>query len=365
MYFQRFKIALFSLALSFSACAKSQAPEIVTLSPKATVAPQGPLSQGTINGGGGVGLRCGSKLEMLDLFEARKEGLTFPYTLNSAAETAKLVAEKFAYHFWNPESISVQKMSDFYDQMMLLPILEGRPFKNPATGKMEDVQFVESLPLSNDFGRYQIPAGCQLEQIAFFSDANTQLSIVMSAWEQLDLLSKAVLVTHELVYMFDRRNGLGTLRPGTHSPSSESSRRFVGQLLSKESLPTRSFNLAPRDHLYRCASDSVKEPTYFYAFNNPATLKLNLVFKALLNRGSFYQLRSEFKDLTIEDLVSKDVPTTKRESADAKTIGLVDDSHLSVRVEKVSGSAPSLEVTYHSQGSDSLIGRQSFACELF
>lgn len=365
MDFQCFNIALFSLALSLSACAKSQAPETVTLSPKTTVAPQGPLSQGTINGGGGVGLRCGSKLEMLDLFEAREDGLTFPYTVTSAAETATLIAEKFARHFWNPESVSLQEMSDVYVQTIVLPILEGRPFKNHQTGKMEDVRFVESLPLSHDFGRYQIPVGCQLEQIAFFSDTNTQLSIVKSAWDQLDWLSKAVLVAHELVYMVDRRDGLETLRPGTQTPSSESSRKFVGQILSKESLPTRSFNLAPQGQLYRCSSDSIKEPTYFYAFNDPITLKLSLVFKTLLYRQSFYQMRSEFKDLTIEDLVSKDAPATKRESADVKTIGLVDDSHLSVRVEKVSGSAPSLEVTYRDQGSDSLVGRQSFTCELF
>ena len=215
------KIAVFLIALAFVACGKSAVPNSGLNAPIATPPAQSATTaNGTINGGGGVGLRCGDKLEMLDVFEARAQGLTFG-TLSSQDEAVRLVSMRIADHYWNPETIPQAKHRSLIASTLVTQIFEGRSFRNAVTNRDENVTYVGSLPLSNDFGKYKIPTGCALEQIAFFSDEQTQLSIVKAAWNKLDWLSKSVLVAHELVYMMDRREGLNGLLPGGEVVTSE------------------------------------------------------------------------------------------------------------------------------------------------
>lgn len=168
-------------ALLAAGCGPAGAPDSGPSSINSTPEAGTKSPMGVINGGGGVGVRCGSNLEMLDLYEARRSGLTplpLPTSQNAAAT---MLAGAIAKHFWNIETILPIEFEKELLKNIILPIFEGRAFLNYETEKMENVKFVDALPLSNDFGKYKLPTGCQLEQIAFFSDAKTELSIVRSA----------------------------------------------------------------------------------------------------------------------------------------------------------------------------------------
>jgi len=63
------------------------------------------------------------------------------------------------------------------------------------------VQKKEELPVVHDLGALPyIPSGCQVQQVAFFDDTLEKIYILQSLWDQLDSLSQAALVIHELDY---------------------------------------------------------------------------------------------------------------------------------------------------------------------
>lgn len=292
-------LLLIAVLVGFAACSKSGGPNSVTspapVSPVST--PTSPIvASGTINGGGGAGLRCGGKLEVLDLYEARRAGLALVSTPQTAKDAVALISWRFAKHFWNPETVPLAKHSASLASDVIGPMMEGHPFKNHQTGKEEDVQFVESLPLSNDYGNYQVPAGCKIEQIAYFSDATTRLSIVRSAWQELDFLSKAFLIAHELIYMIDRRDGVATLVSGPKLHTSEVTRRFVTRLFGRQALPSKSDSLPTDGTLQSCSTQGPEaEATYFYAFKNTGKRETTFIFKTVLGRSSLYQMRADFE----------------------------------------------------------------------
>jgi hypothetical protein len=359
--------SLLLITAFLAACGRAGAPNSGPASTSSTPV-TGPQSQmGTINGGGGVGVRCGNHLEMLDLYEARMSGLTQLALPSSQDAAASLLASLIAKHFWNIETIPPVEHEKLMKKDVILPIFEGRAFHNYETDKMENVQFVETLPLSNDFGNYKLPAACQLEQIAFFSDAKTELSIVRSAWGQLDLLSKSVLVAHELLYMVNRRSGLENLRPKGSDHTSESARKFVGQLLSVESLPKKSDNFPPTDGVYRCnggLEEKNKAPTYFYAFNNVSTGKLNLVFNGIYGASSLYQLRADFKDAVVADLIDKTKSMTD-ESAELQSVGSKQRTNFVVKLSKSSNSDPIFKLYFSDSGEIQVGEEQEIHCDKF
>ena len=308
-------------------------------------------ANGTINGGGGVGIRCGDKLEMLDVFEARADGLTFAALANQE-QAVRLVSIRIADHYWNPETIPQAKHRALVASTLVTQIFEGRSFRNAATDRDENVSYVDSLPLSNDFGKYKIPKGCSLEQIAYFSDEKTQLSIVKTAWNQLDWLSKWILVAHELVYMMDRREGLGGLLPGGNIRTSESTRRFVGLLLSNVKIPSKSDGLPADKLIQRCSSngDDQKTATYFYVFKQPKTGFMSLVFKTVLGKTSFYQLRADFPD--------------RRAFAEIKALGSDQKTFIEAKLENQNSKEKKLTFVYRHGSAREQIGEsQSVTCD--
>ena len=307
------KYAILVLASAFVGCGRPAVPNSgVTPDLAPTSSTDGIKSYGTINGGGGVGLRCGEHLEMLDLYEARQSGLSFN-ALYSQSEAVKFVAERIARHFWNVETIEPAKHAIAIAEHYIAPIFEGRPFQNSLTGKSEQVLFVDQLPLSNDFGKYKIPPGCVLEQVAFLSDTQTELSIVKSAWAKLDWLSKSVLAAHEVVYLMERREGLEGLWPNGAVRTSESTRRFVGHLLSTKSLVPKSDSVPKNGSLYVCDSkDRDVTPTIFYAIRD-AQKKWTVVFKTILGKSSLYQLIAPIRKMSdFNEVIAVDSPTRTR-----------------------------------------------------
>lgn len=319
----------FALALStvivLVACGRSGSPDHGAEPRSSTPGlsqPAPAMETGTVNGGGGVGVRCGRRLEMLDIFEARRAGLRMAVAPVSSDEAAALVAERIATHFWNFETILHDQHVKMLRHEIVEPLFEGRPIHNVVKNTYETVNSVAHLPLSNDFGKYVIPAGCALEQIAYYSDDVAQVSIVKSAWDELDWLSKSVLVAHELIYMIERREGLHALGPANARQTSESSRKFVGRLLSTNPPTPKSANIPQKESLLTCGTDAEKtDLTYGYAFNRTTTGKLSWVLNVIRDHASLYQTRANFKTVTADQLLDPaaviDPETTSLETVDS------------------------------------------------
>ncbi len=263
---------------------------------------------GTINGGGGIGIRCQGKLELLDLYEARKSGLSLIKPLASQQQATIFVADRMARHFWNPDTIPHDEYAAGLRKYITTPIFEGKAFMNYGTEKMEDVTFVNSLPLSNDLGKVEVPKNCGLEQVAYFSDSKTSLSIVEAAWNEMDWLSKSALVTHELLYLVDRRYGFENMKSNKPLYTSEQTRKIVGHLMSTTPFPTHSDGLPNRSLIETCSTDiSVNDAdiTYFYAFENPTTKHLSLIFNQIYDYSSNYQMRADFQTILSDQVKEK------------------------------------------------------------
>jgi hypothetical protein len=322
-------------------------------------------TSGTINGGGGAGLLCGNQLEILDLYEARRAGLT-PVSPppQSEEEAVALVAEKIARHFWNVETKSESEQAAAIANDLVRPIFEARPFLNPETKKTEKVQFVDALPLSNDFGNYVIPSGCSLKQIAYFSDSKTTLSIVRTAWIQLDWLSRSLLVAHELLYLIDRRDGLEGLKPKATRSTSQLARKFVGQLFSSASPPPLSADVPQKGALYRCSfSDSDPQATYLYAFDTPHDDGLRLTLNAIRGKYGFYQMRADFKGTSakvLTDIVDGEISQT----VPLEFVGSGESSEFAIQLSKKKGSSAKIGLIFLGKNQSQEIGNfQEIRCE--
>ena len=351
-----FRLAI-ATTLLLAACGKGSVPYNGSSKPSSTPGaplgapagtPPGAATEGTINGGGGVGIRCGDRLEMLDLYEARQAGLKLVPVPASKEEAVSLVSARIARHFWNVETIPAPEHGALIASGIVAPIFDGRPFSNFKTGKDETVNLVDSLPLSNDYGAYKLPPDCKLEQIAFFSDATTNLSIVRAARERLDWLSNSMLVAHELIYLLDRREGLESLAPKPEKANSESARRFVGLLMSTNPPPVKSSEMPEKQKMMRCSVPSAPEAerTYFYAFDALRSGKLSLVFNLIHGRSGLYQLRADFKNLALRDLTDPVGPAAA-EQATLESVGSEQPNRFGIRISRSSQGepvAPRLEV---------------------
>lgn len=180
-------------------------------------------SGGTINGGGGKGVRCTKdgkiKLEMLDLYEAKAiYGLT---PLNFGTDETKARAELariFAKHSIDPGNVSIDKYAAALDNYVL---------KNLVVDKIRFVEAPKKLKVVQDDYAPLLEKDCELVQVALFYDESSLL-VDRSLWNQLDVTNRTALLAHELVYASARGQGI---------TNSVSSRKLVAFLLSEQGTP--------------------------------------------------------------------------------------------------------------------------------
>lgn len=338
------------LLLLLGACAKQPRAQSVTVpagTPASSFAPAAPV-EGTISGGGGTGIRCNGQLELLDVFEARRDGLDLIKAPQSKLDAVNELSARFARHFWNPETIPMADYVASLANQLIAPILEGRNFT--TDDKIDRVRFVEQIDPTNDYGNVQWPKGCRPEQIAFFSDSTGELSIVRAAWDELDWLSRMALVIHELIYMQERRVGMKGLLAKVRLNDSASTRAFVGRLLSTRPLPTKSEGLPFSSNLWRCENvGAAREPeraTYLYAFDSGGRLTLN--FKSLMGRQDVFQMRADFKTLTLASVLAKDAGSVS-ESAPLVLVGDAANPEFVITVSKTADGEIDLAVVHGSR----------------
>lgn len=266
-----------------------------------------PLAQaGKAGSGGGVGVRCEQKgtFELLDLHEGKRRGLNYNFSATSKDEAVRVVSDIFAKHFWNRDTVAIEKSKKVLADRIVGPIFAGKPFFNFKTERFEKVEFVDALPLSDDIGRYDIDKGCKLEQIAYFSDKSENLSIVKSKWEELSLLGKAALVGHELAYMLDRREALENSANEINNASltSERTRYFVASLFSTTGMVEKSRGVPVKP--LNCTSQlglGGDNLTYFYTYPSGQS-EFSSVFNVLHGYSSLYQIKAVFKDAELREL---------------------------------------------------------------
>ncbi len=256
------------------------------------------LSLGGVDGGGGIGVRCGTKLELLDIYEAKEQGLRIINNPKDLNEALGLVSKLTVNHYWNPEKISKSKIARLYKKYIFHPIFTGNTLALDDENFKLQVIFGGALQLSTDIGKINLRKGCSLEQVAFFSDKDRILKIDNKKWQELDWINKSALVLHELMYFSYRRHSIENIII-KETITSKQSREFVGKLLSKKGL-TPKFHGIPLNDYTNCASDGEGKIHDFYAYNDTKN-NLIVVFNLLYGLSSDYQLISKFNGLEVSN----------------------------------------------------------------
>ena len=147
-------------------------------------------SLGTGSSGGGYSVVCRNadgqinSAELLDLYEA---------------------SHKFGLHLVESQN-DIQK--DYADSFQRIhkknPNMDPFPYSQVDSAYnwfFSNTSFLDSVKPINDIGHTpQIISGCHLEQVAAFLDFESRVEIKNEIWEKLNLLNKAALMVHELMY---------------------------------------------------------------------------------------------------------------------------------------------------------------------
>ncbi len=304
---------------------------------------------GTRDGGGGVAVRCadqhGSSLQLLDLYEGKARGLTFGMSPATDLEIADLTADVLATHYWNPWTVPLPQYKDSLKSSFILGIITGKGFHNYQTNKFVSISYVDSVPLSNDYGNYYIRPNCHLEQVAYFDDVQSTIMIDKKLWNELDGLDKAALVIHEIGYFEFRYIGLEYAGTGVQGViSSERSRQFTSSLLSTQGLMPKIFGVDPH-YFMSCYGDNPdgQKDTAFFAYDSDQG-EVTLVVSD--NNGFFspYSERVKIPGISTNDLLSQ-APSSFHQKQRVSLVGEIDAPTFNLEITKVSNSGPTVLIT--------------------
>lgn len=258
---------------------------------------------GGMEGGGGVGVRCGDKLEMLEVHESRLMGLELVATPNSEEEAIEISSKIVGEQSWLPLFQSKEELVEFLKEAVIRPMFTGQPFlMSDIDGQATkgSIEYVTDLPFSNDVGNYRIKSGCKLEQIAYFSDDDKSLKIVKSSWDKLDWLSRMVLVGHEAIYSGDRdMKNLRDLKLEQKPKTSEWTRHFISKLFSLQGLPAYSEGLPESNYKGCTGNQNGNEDTYTHFYIYKTESGATAIFDFIDGRSESYQIKSNFKGLDL------------------------------------------------------------------
>ena len=253
---------------------------------------------GTINGGGGKGVRCTkdghTTVEVLDLYEAKSIYNLTPLDLgNDEAKARSTLAKIFARHTHGPGHIPLDDYA---------VALENDVLKKFIDEKIHYVEAPQTLKPVHDTFEPLLEKGCELVQIAVFYDESA-LMIDHSLWNQLDVTNRTALMAHELIYAIARAAGV---------TNSMSSRKLVAHLLSKQgALPLLDgISKSEFSKAFRCTfkTDSIRMGD-FYMFakkdrNGEDFLHVSFGMNSLVNPYLF-KTTALIKSVDLRELVSR------------------------------------------------------------
>lgn len=258
----------------------------------------GTIVEGTINGGGGRGVRCKGNgretLEFLDLFEARALGATLlPVPTNEEA-ALDLAIDVLARHAHTPGMIPVAE----YAKILKVEL------KNKWLSKFRFLKGGETLRMIDDSHEVIKQAGCEAVQLAVYYES--MILIDKKLWDQLDNLSKAAVWIHELVYQIERQAG---------RTNSISTRILVGQLFSTKGSRARMSGI-PEDpkKFVLCGLWEDRLPIgSAYAYDSGddyGSRGIEIVFEEIPGTSSIMRKSVSFQNAQLNDLESPEEGNT-------------------------------------------------------
>ncbi|MCX6116438.1 MAG: hypothetical protein NT027_02765 [Proteobacteria bacterium] len=195
------------------------------------------------SGGAGV-IVCGSKVRLLDLFEAESRGLQLEADLGSLRGNYLQFTSKILTVTGSSRAGDEAYISNYTDNLLKALFQDNFRFLAPGA----------DLKSTNDFGELPtFPAGCSLQQLAVYNDQTQEILIDSDYWNDLSFQDQAAMIAHELLYREYRANG---------DTSSKSIRKLVGEYFSTKNLPS-IFHGVPDSAISCSAIDFKTKPGSF------------------------------------------------------------------------------------------------------
>ncbi len=299
----------------------------------------GDIVEGTINGGGGRGMRCKDNgketIESLDLFEARALGLTLLPVPSSEDAALDLAIELLAKHQRSPGMISHEQYVKVLKEVL----------KKKWLTKFRYLDGAKSLRMIDDSHEVIKQSGCEAVQIAVYYEST--ILIDKKLWDQLDNLSKAAVWLHELVYHMERQNG---------RTNSISTRILIGQLFSTKGSRPRMEGI-PEDqkkHVQCTLWDERLSIGSAFAYesadleNDPGT---EMVFYELPNTTAVLRISAFFRRVKLTDLENPEEYQTFDGSLDVDSL----NEDREVRIEADKDKRLSLTLSSRKTGKNTTI----------
>lgn len=249
--------------LSISVCVL-----LFTTLAKSTIA-YAAIFRGGTTGGGGIGVLCDQsqpKLKILDFYESENVNKLLPLPpqgdLTDELREASKRKDAINYDPASPGySFDYQKQAEselgFYFKYVLKFLPEG-----------------QHLSLSQDATKPMLPPECRFVQIALAVDQDNKVYVDSGYWNMLDARNQAGLILHETMY--HARRHIST------EPTSDSTRKFVGQLFSMNQPTPRYYDYSSGPRFY-CQSTEQTFKVSFTAYQSEIENSFILNFDFLGN----------------------------------------------------------------------------------
>jgi hypothetical protein len=264
-------------------------------------------SKGVINGGGGKGVKCGTTVTTLDLWEAvNVHGLTLKPELSTLNQ--EFLQGAYAY-----SDLTNEKPLDRTPQM------EAMILKSIQEEILDRQVYITSgtrLPATADATLPKLPTGCEFVQIAIYAD-DGKIYFDREYSDALALQAFSSLVLHEFAYLKSRRYG---------NFNSDEARRVIGKIFSTAKLEPNFPDLRGRKYVACGAGGGSNGGEIFEIVFNEETqngiLGLGVYFAAVKNEYMLTKTYGFLPGATLAQIASKNFPTQQIqiENRERKTI---------------------------------------------
>lgn len=250
-------------------------------------------AEGTVDGGGGKGVMCGSRLITLDRFEAERDfGVTSIQLDSSSLDAAlldlseRLVSQTSTYELlprgqWD-SGLETKLLNSWKTELI------GQRLQSIAPGSRLAATADATLP--------NLPADCYFTQIAVY-DFNGIIHYDPEYMAMLDWADVAVLYAHEYFYSLYRRNGERT---------SDGTRKLVAFALANRLKPMFQ-NMWNAKKLVSCfggGGQTSRNQVFEFYLVEAAGGGLDVYFRGLGRALTFTETRTHFHGVTTAEFLS-------------------------------------------------------------
>ena len=284
-----FCAALISLSLAACACSRNESPsgsDVPATSPRQLV-----QAEGTVDGGGGKGVLCGSRLVTLDRFEAERNfGSAVRLDSETVDEALIAIGDRFAKHTGTQDTVPMNQWTQGSKVRLL------KQWKNSIGVRLRPIPAGARLVDTTDATLPKLPATCSFVQLAIYEKDGT-IKYDTDYWARLEPIDIAVLYAHEYFYAEFRKNGYKT---------SDETRAMISQLLANKLKPMFQDLWSKPDFLNCDGGGSIPGTSFevFLSDSNAGSPVLSLYFRRLGDTVVYTETHGEMLGLTTEDFLN-------------------------------------------------------------